>query len=221
MGLFDSLTSRIRRLYERRFVGRLPYAAKGSNVRLHAGSVFSPASGIRFGSDIYVGPEATFWADGGIVIHDNVIFAPRVTIFTSSHLAMEGDWLPYGEASETAPVEIHSHTWIGAATLIMPGVTIGEGAIVAAGSVLTHDVPPLAFVAGNPAVVKGYRDPAHYTELKKQGRFFMARKARESVTPVYRPRTKPPRAMTETAAAREQRLALGLDGHDFKGRAKP
>ena len=56
----------------------------------------------------YVGPEACFWADGGIVIHDNVIFAPRVTIFTSSHLAMDGDWLPYGEVSETAPVEIHS-----------------------------------------------------------------------------------------------------------------
>ena len=65
----------------------------------------------------------------------------------------------------------------------MPGVTIGEGAIVAAGSVLTHDVPPLAFVAGNPAVVKAYRDPERYADLKKQGRFYMARKAHEAITP--------------------------------------
>lgn len=221
MGLIGFITSRLQRLHERRFVSRLPYAAKGPNVRLHNGSVFSPAQGIHFGRDIYVGPEACFWADGGVIIHDNVIFAPRVTIFTSSHLAMDGDWLPYGEVSETAPVEIHSHTWIGDSTLIMPGVTVGEGAVVAAGSVLTHDVPPLAFVAGNPAVVKGYRDPTRYSELKKQGRFYMARKGRETVTPVYQPRAKPPRAMSETDAAREQRLGLNLDGFDFEGREKP
>ena len=54
---------------------------------------------------------------------------------------------------------------------IVPGVTIGEGAILAAGAVITKDVPPLSVVGGNPAKVIKYRDKEHFEALKQLGKF--------------------------------------------------
>ena len=61
--------------------------------------------------------------------------------------------------------------WVGANVSINPGVTIGEGAIVALGSVVTRDVPPMAIAGGNPAKVIRYRNVDEFRELKKKGKF--------------------------------------------------
>lgn len=57
---------------------------------------------------------------------------------------------------KSAPIKICDKAWIGFNAIILKGVTIGEGAVVGAGAVVTHDVPPWTIVAGNPAVVKGH-----------------------------------------------------------------
>ena len=90
-------------------------------------------------------------ADGAALGHD-------VTILTSSHVV----GTPERRASTTftAPVSIGPGAWIGARSLIMPGVTVGAGAVVAAGSVVTRDVPANTLVAGVPAAPKERALPA-------------------------------------------------------------
>lgn len=182
-----SLLGKIKRLafnFRLRYrVNHLGYRHKGVNVTLHNGSTLFPPEKIWLGNDIYIGPEAYLWADGGITIHDNVILGPRVSIFTANHKIEGADYLPYGYTTELGEVEIFSNSYIGAYSIILAGVRIGEGAIVAAGSVVTKNVPPLAFVAGNPAQVKRYRDPEHYLKLKQEGRFYVA--SRRGVPPPY------------------------------------
>ena len=65
-------------------------------------------------------------------------------------------YLPFDEKVLISPVVIEENVWIASHAIILPGVTIGEGAVVGAGAVVAHDVPPWTIVAGNPAVVKGY-----------------------------------------------------------------
>ena len=59
--------------------------------------------------------------------------------------------------AEYKPVIISNDVWIGGRVIILPGISVGEGAIVAAGAVVTKDVPSYSIVAGNPAVIKKYR----------------------------------------------------------------
>ena len=66
--------------------------------------------------------------------------------------------------------------WLGADVAIMPGVTIGEGAVIAACSCVTKDVPPLAVVGGNPAKVIKFRNEESYNRLKAEGKIYMSAK---------------------------------------------
>jgi acetyltransferase-like isoleucine patch superfamily enzyme len=88
---------------------------------------------ITTGSDVSIGPEATILTLG----HD-----PRSPEF----------------ADKGGDVVIGDRVWIGYRAIILPGITIGEGAVVGAGSVVTRDVPPFAIVAGNPARIIGERN---------------------------------------------------------------
>ncbi|WP_277604679.1 DapH/DapD/GlmU-related protein [Pelomonas sp. CA6] len=83
-----------------------------------------------------------------IRVGDHVALGPRVRVLSAGHDYRELD-LPDTSAS----VEIGNHVWVGAGSTILPGVTIGEGAVVAAASVVTRDVPPYTVVAGCPARV--------------------------------------------------------------------
>ncbi|WP_318011557.1 CatB-related O-acetyltransferase [Mesorhizobium sp. CO1-1-9] len=64
---------------------------------------------------------------------------------------------PFGDLSVEGPTEIGNDVWIGLRAVIMPGITIGDGAIIGAGSIVTKDVAPYAIVAGNPARLLRYR----------------------------------------------------------------
>lgn len=82
---------------------------------------------------------------GRITIEDGVMLGPEVGLFTVNHDPAEIRIL------QTKEIRICRNAWIGARANIMPGVTIGEGAIVASGAVVTKDVEPFAVVAGMPA----------------------------------------------------------------------
>ena len=73
---------------------------------------------------------------------------------------------------KSQPIEIGDHVWIGARAMIMKGVKIGEGAIVAIGSVVVKDVPPYAIVGGNPAKIIKYRNIEQFNKLKNQECYF-------------------------------------------------
>ena len=102
-----------------------------------------------FGKRVFVNSGCKFQDQGGITIGDDVLIGQNVVIATLNH-AMDPD--SRGDM-DPKPVHIGNKVWIGANATILPGVSIGEGAIVAAGAVVTKDVAPLTVVAGIPAKI--------------------------------------------------------------------
>ena len=108
---------------------------------------------------------------GDITIGNNCIIAARCKILTRSHDYFCGDALPYGTNYIHKPVKIEDNVWIGNDVMIVPGVKIGEGAVIAMGSVVTKDVPECAVAGGNPAIILKFRDKERYQRLKKEKRY--------------------------------------------------
>ncbi len=133
---------------------------------LHVGDDFKVWSGhrktlisgwgpIRIGSRVFVNVGTVIIAVKGIEIGDDVAFANEVMVLDSDSHGIEGR--PHVEA----PVRIGDGTWLGARAMVLPGVTIGKRVLVAAGAVVTRDVPDDVLVAGNPArVVRSLTYPA-------------------------------------------------------------
>lgn len=108
---------------------------------------------LRIGSNVWIGQDCFLHGGGGLSIGDRVGIGPRVTILTSSHRE-EGREVPILFSDiEFAPVILEPDCDIGVTTTILPGVTVGKGAQVGAGSVVTKDVPAYAVAAGVPARV--------------------------------------------------------------------
>ena len=108
---------------------------------------------------------AKLYGQGGITIGDNFHSAQNLTILTQNH-NWNGQALPYDKTIIKKPVIIKDNVWIGLNVIVLPGVTIGEGAIIQAGSVVSRNVPDLAIAGGNPIQVIKYRDAKHYNQLK-------------------------------------------------------
>ncbi len=102
---------------------------------------------ITFGNHVFINHGFTAMSVGGIIIGDNVQIGPNVTIVTTNHDLKNRSVL------RCRPVIIENGVWIGACASIMPGVRIGENAVVAGGAVVVRDVPANTVVGGNPAVV--------------------------------------------------------------------
>ena len=104
-------------------------------------------STMKIGKHVFINSNLLAMARGGITIEDDVQIAANVQLISNNHD-------PYDRQVLTCkPVLIKKGTWIGAGASIMPGICVGEHAIVGAASVVTHDVPDYAVVAGNPAKV--------------------------------------------------------------------
>ncbi|HEX4824883.1 MAG TPA: acyltransferase [Candidatus Polarisedimenticolaceae bacterium] len=108
---------------------------------------------------------------GGLYIGENTGIGYDCTIFTTQHRYRNARSIPFDNVVELKPVIIREFVWTGAGVMIMPGVEIGEGAIVGMGAVVTKSVPPLAIVLGNPAQIIGYRDKEHFASCKAEGKF--------------------------------------------------
>jgi len=100
---------------------------------------------MKIGRGVFVNHSLTCMAAGGITIDDGVMIGPNVRIVTDNHDFENRMVL------RCKPVHIGARAWIGVGAIILPGVTIGENAIIAAGAVVTKDVAPNTIVGGNPA----------------------------------------------------------------------
>lgn len=116
---------------------------------------------INIGSDVYIGPYAMFSAIKNISIGNKVIFGPHVTIMAGDHNIKEIGKFIYDvknkNPEDDLPVKINDDVWVGCNVTILKGVMIGRGAVVAACSLVTKDVPPYAIVGGVPAKVLKFR----------------------------------------------------------------
>lgn len=105
---------------------------------------------ITVGRAVFIGYECAFTGHGAIDIADDVLIAHRVNLVTAGH-PVEPD--RRRSRITAAPITIDTNVWIGAAATVLPGVHVGADAVVAAGAVVTRDVPPATLVAGVPATV--------------------------------------------------------------------
>ncbi len=95
----------------------------------------------------------------GITLGDDVLLGPGVLLVSNNHEWTDPDRHIRDQGLRGAPIAVGDDVWIGANVVVLPGVTIGEGAVIAAGSVVRDDVGPYAVVAGAPARVVSRRGP--------------------------------------------------------------
>lgn len=106
---------------------------------------------VHLGDHVYANFHLTLVDDGEIFIGDYVMFGPNVTVATASHTLEPSLRKPKLEFNR--PVHIGSNVWIGAGTVIVPGVSIGDNSVIGAGSVVTKDIPAGVIAVGNPCRV--------------------------------------------------------------------
>ena len=106
---------------------------------------------LHFGNRVYANFNLTVVDDGEIFVGDKVMFGPNVTIATANHPiepSLREDCMQYNK-----PVHIGENVWVGAGTVIVPGVTIGKNSVIGAGSVVVKDIPENVVAVGNPCRV--------------------------------------------------------------------
>jgi maltose O-acetyltransferase len=152
----------LRRGWYRRVLG----ISLGSGSGVHLGCYvwfYGPGQirrdGVAIGANSRINRDCTLDVRGGLTIGENVSISPEVAILTAQHGVADPEF-----RVESRRVVIEDNVFVGTRAIILPGVTLGRGSVVAAGAVVTRDVPPLAIVAGVPARVVGTRpeDATHY-----------------------------------------------------------
>ena len=136
----EPYSDEIRPLLDELFEGRLP-ASSNILTPLH----IDRGATISIGENVFINWNFNTVSTGSITIKDGAMIAPNVSMLTANHDLNDLQIL------HCKPIVIEENAWIGEGAKIMAGVTVGRGAVVAAGSVVTHDVEPRTVVGGNPA----------------------------------------------------------------------
>lgn len=123
------------------------------DVCLYSGFHVRDPQKIIIDKGVSIGPKVLLDGRSGLHIEPNVVIAYEAIIWTLNH-----DYNDVNFCGKGAPVLIGRYSWICSRSIILPGVSIGEGAIVASGAIVTKDVPPYAIVGGVPAKIIGYRE---------------------------------------------------------------
>jgi acetyltransferase-like isoleucine patch superfamily enzyme len=133
-------------------------------------STFVGLGNISLGEDVFVGPRCFISADRvAVSIGDDTIIGPEFCAIAGDH-EFESPGTLYRESSrgENAPIEIGANVWIGARVTVLKGVRVGDGAVIAAGSLVTNDVPSMTVAAGAPAQVVRKRFTGQDAEVHRE-----------------------------------------------------
>lgn len=151
------------------------FGCVGRNVHIRNNPSVSSTNKLVVGDNVWIGDNFYARAEGGITIGSGTIISRNVEIWTSNHNYDADDltMVPYDKRMICKPVVIGENVWIGTRVILIPGVSIGEGAVIGAGSVVTKDVPPCAVVGGNPAKILKYRNKEKYYRLKEEGKVYL------------------------------------------------
>ena len=132
----------------------------GEGSRIQGPIQFHYGVHTKIGKNFFANFNFTVQDDGEVIIGDDCNFGPNVTIVTPVHPMLPDErralYAPDGSPAHLCwakPVRIGSDCWLGANVVVCPGVTIGEGCVIGAGAVVTRDIPPHSFAAGNPCRV--------------------------------------------------------------------
>jgi len=126
-------------------------ASMGNRTFIREGCLINHPAGVRIGSNVYLGRFCELDGFGGITIGNDVHIASFCAVYSSNHKYDRRDLLIRKQGYVGKSVIIEDDVWIGSHVIILPGVTIHRGAVVGAGSVVSHDVAENTIVAGVPA----------------------------------------------------------------------
>ena len=150
----------------RNFVYRRAGLSLHPTSSIHWRAEFYAPERIRIGAHCTIGDTAFLDGRSGLTIGASVNLGSHVSIYTRQHDVDSADFAEVG-----APVVVGDYAWISSHAIVLPGVTIGEGAVVAAGAVVTKDVDPYTLVGGNPARFIRPRQPGQTYRLGYAKRF--------------------------------------------------
>jgi acetyltransferase-like isoleucine patch superfamily enzyme len=126
-------------------------AKVGKRVIFYPGVWICTGRNLTLGDDVDLAKDVLITTDGGVTIGDRVLIGYRTQILSGNHIVPNSTLPIFSAGHEKKPIVIHKDVWIGANCCILSGVTIGEGAVIAAGAVVTKDIPPFSIYAGIPA----------------------------------------------------------------------
>lgn len=139
----------------RRWAARPLLDRCGDDVNIEHGAEFGSGRGVELGNRSGIGVRCRV---ANAVIGDDVMMGPEVVLVGGNHEFSRTDVPMIDQGHRPSdPIRIGNDVWIGTRVVILPGIRIGDGAIVAAGAVVTKDVEPYAIVGGNPARAIGSR----------------------------------------------------------------
>lgn len=129
----------------------------GININIQKNVYFGKGNNISIGDNSGIGEDSILGQDDEIRIGNNVLIGPRLMIFTQNHNFSDRTKLIREQGATRKPVKIEDDVWIGARVIILPGVILGRGSVVAAGAVVTKSCPPYSVIGGVPAKIIGNR----------------------------------------------------------------
>lgn len=138
----------------------------GERAKVEAGSTILARERCHIGDGAAISSGCYINGVGGFHLGNYAGMAAECVVLTTEHRFMGAVQLPFDRVRQVKPVRIGDYAWIGQRSMILAGVKIGEGAVVAMGSVVTKDVPDFAIVGGNPAEVIGKRSLREFKKLK-------------------------------------------------------
>lgn len=154
--LINRVINRLRYEVDRFFLRRRNYGflnnldSYGKNVSIKQPVCFEGMESIEIGDDVSIAAFVHMWGQGGIKVGNRVMIGSHTSISTITHDYAKKDM---HTTIISKPIVIEDDVWIGTHSVIMPGVTLGKGSVIGAGSVVTKDVPEFAIVAGVPAAL--------------------------------------------------------------------
>lgn len=154
-GIFKYLPSPIGDFF--RYWSSKPFLKKAGKVRFYEGVTLWYPYNIEIGDNVTLNEWCHLSGFGSIIIKDNVRIGHRCSIVTSAHNYSQKDIPIWKQGLSARAVVINEDVWIGCNVTILPGVTIGRGAIIAAGAIVTRNVPEFSIVGGVPAKIIKYR----------------------------------------------------------------
>lgn len=144
--------SLLRAAYWRQRMERVGFGTKfGANVRIEC------PEKIVVGNNVFVTYNVVLDGRGGLTIEDDTLIGFESTIITNTHKFEDPNIPVRLQGSMSQPVKIGNDVWLGTRVIVLPGVTIGKGAIIGSGSVVTKDIPDFSIAAGAPAKIIGKR----------------------------------------------------------------
>jgi len=159
----------------------------GEGTDLENNLYFDHISRITIGNFVYIGEKSALYGKGEIEIREHSIISSEVIILSSTHNYKNAEYLPYDNVDLVSPVFIGRCCWIGIRAIILPGVHLGDGCIVGAGSVVTKSFKKGAIIGGNPAKLIKYRDLEHYDNLNSNCKYYIKEKQLNHIQKIERP----------------------------------